>query len=144
MAYVTGKGALIKCTVSSTLTTIGQVTSITAPSMEMGSVETTHLTSTARTFLPTIFDGAEVQFTVEWNDQDAALTQDDVFTQFKAGTVDAWQIVYTWDDGGTTYTTEVDFSAFVTAFPIDEVTVDNIATASITLKVTGDVTFTTA
>ena len=48
MAYIIGKGTLLQYDNGSDYVTITQVTSVTPPALEMGSVETTNLSSTAR------------------------------------------------------------------------------------------------
>jgi hypothetical protein len=134
MAYTPGKGTLLKLKISSSYTSLGQVTKITPPSMEMGTVETTTITSASRSFLATIIDGGEVGFTIEWDATDT--THAALLTAFNAGTLSDFEVLF--NDGGTT----VQFFAIVTKFPWDEIDVESVVTIPITLKISGDVTVT--
>jgi hypothetical protein len=54
-----------------TYTTIAQRLSLDGPEMEVGTVETTHLDSAAKTFRATLPDGGEMSGTLEYDPQDA-------------------------------------------------------------------------
>jgi len=135
MAYTPGKGTRLKLSISSVFTDIANVVSLTPPSMEMGSTETTHLLSAWREFIANIPDGGEVQFTIEYDPTGS--THQQLFTSFSAGTTESWKVVF--NDAGNA---EVAFEGFVTGFSWDEVAVDGVVTASITIKLTGAVLIT--
>lgn len=135
MAFACGKGTVIQIE-DTTFKTIPQTVSITPPTVEMGSVETTHMASTARNHKSTIVDSGEVSFQLEYDPADVLHVL--LWTKFQAGTVENWKIILT-DTGAT----EVDFSAFVMNFGIEELTVDNLAVVPVTLKIDGAVTITT-
>jgi hypothetical protein len=131
MAFTPGKGTTISLGGSA----IAQVTAITPPGLTMGTSETTHLTSTWRTCIANIRDGGECGFTIEWDSADVSHAA--VLTDFGAGTSGTWLITFT-DSGATT----IGFSGIVTGFAPDEVVVDNIVTAQLTIKINGAVTIT--
>lgn len=135
MANVKGKGSTIGFNAGSGATVvIGQVVSISGPSASVGTVESTNLASTARTFLTTIPDMGEVSFTVNW-DHDLN-TQSGLETILKTpdDTV-AWLI--TLSDATT-----IGFDGLLTGFNITGMEIDGLVQAEITVKVTGDITIT--
>lgn len=131
MAYTPGKGT----TLSLAGTAIAQVVNVTPPNMTMGTTETTHLTSSWKTYLANIPDGGEVSLTVEYDS--AAATHAALWTDFQAGTAGTYLVTFT-DTGATT----IGFTAIITNFAWDEVVVDGVVTAKFTVKVTGAVTIT--
>jgi hypothetical protein len=135
MAYVIGKGTLLKVDISSTLTTIPQVVSVTPPSLEMGNVETTHLTSTARENKATIPDPGEVSFSLEWDPANTVHQQ--LWTYFQAGTTVNWTI--TMSDAGNCV---IDFDGHIQNFGVDELSVDSVAVIPVTIKLSGMPTIT--
>ncbi|WP_254509888.1 phage tail tube protein [Anatilimnocola floriformis] len=135
MAYTAGKGTKLQLSISSTLTDIAQVVSMTPPSMEMGTVETTHLLSTWREYISTIPDGGSIDFTLEWDASHA--THAALWTAFQGGAVETWKVLFT-DTGAAT----VGFSGIVTGYAFDEIAVDGVVTASLSVKLTGPVVIT--
>ncbi len=135
MAYTPGKGTELKLSIASVFTALAAVVNVTPPSMEMGTVETTHLASTWREFLSTIPDGGEVAFTIEYDP--GATTHASLWTAFQGGALEGWQVVF--NDAGDAV---VAFSGILTKFNFDEVAVDNVVTASLTVKISGAVTIT--
>lgn len=138
MAYQVGAGTVLKRrTVASpaTFTAITQVKDITPPSLELGTVETTHLTSDAREFMPTIHDGGEVSFNLEYDPADAQHIA--LYDSWAAKTVEVWKIEL--GDGDTV----IDFSGFITKFGIDQMTVDSVNTIPVTIRTTGLPEYTT-
>lgn len=132
MAYTPGKGTKLQLSISSVFTDIATVQNVTPPSMTMGESETTHLGSAAREFIPNIRDSGEVSFKIEY---DAAnVTHQNLLATYNTGVTADWKIIF--PDLGTT---EVTFSGFITGFSWDEVSVDNVVTASLTIKLTGTV-----
>lgn len=131
MAYTPGKGT----TITLAGTARAQVLNITPPSMEMGVTETTHLTSTWKTFIANIPDGGEVSLTIEYDASET--THAALWTDFQAGTAGTYTIVFT-DTGAAV----VGFAAIITKFAWDQIAVDGVVTASLTLKITGTVSIT--
>ena len=135
MTYAPGAGTLLKMKIATVYTTVAQITKLTPPSSEMGTVETTIISDSAKTFLATIRDSGEVTFTVEWDSADA--THAALWTAHRAGTLTDFEVLFA-DVGATT----VEFHAIVTKFPWDEISNEIVVTIPITLKLSGDITIT--
>ena len=133
VVYIPGKGTLIKYKTGGSYATIGQVTKISPPSEEMGTVETTLITDAARTFLATILDSGEVTLTVQWNPADTSHAA--LLTAKNAGTLLDLEILFT-------QATTIQFFGVITKWPIDEIDVEGVVTLPITLKLSGAVTVT--
>lgn len=135
MAYVIGKGALLKLSISSVFTTVPQCKSITPPQIEMGTVETTHLTSSMREHMATINDPGECSFEIEYDP--ANTVHQALWASAQAGTVESWKI--TLSDAGAA---DITFSAHIQKFGISQMAVDSVVMIPVTLKVSGAVTIT--
>ena len=135
MTYVPGKGTELKLSIASIYTGISQVQKITPPSGEMGTVETTHLLSSAKEYMSTILDGGELTFTIEWDPSDA--THQELWSAFKSGATRSWQTVFN-DAGNAT----VAHDGIITGFPWDEADVESVITIPITIKISGDIVLT--
>lgn len=132
---VKGFGTLLKHSTDGTAayTTLAEVTEISGPTMEVGTVETTHLSSTTREFLPTIPDGGEITFDIEYDSDD---TSHQILTGLMTTPAIAyWQVVMS--DGTAA---NFSFAGILTGFEPGGFTVDDVVTASCSIKVTGDVT----
>ncbi len=132
MAYLIGAGTVLSrrtATSPVAYTAITQVKDITPPPLEMGTVETTHLASSAREFMATIPDGGEVTFNLEYDPADTQHIA--LYTSFGAKTIETWRI----DLPGTAV--NIDFTGFITKFGIDQVSVDTVNTIPCTIRVTG-------
>jgi len=121
-----------------THTPISQVLSIEGAGNEVGSIETTHLKSTRKTYRPGLPDGGEVSLEIEYDPADAD-------HKFLRGLADdpeilSWQISYPTEPKATLDT----FDGFLTAFTPSAGGPEENLTASITIKVTGPVVTTTA
>lgn len=130
MAYVPGYGTIIQVDIASTATTIPQATSITPPALEMGNVETTHLTSAARENMATIIDPGTASFNIEYDPANTVHGQ--LYTYFLAGTTCAWTILLP-DAGDCT----IEFNGHIETFGIEELTVDSVAVIPITIRISG-------
>lgn len=135
MAYAPGQGTVLQLSISASYTTVAQVTKLTPPQSEMGTVETTIITDSVRTFLATIRDSGEANFTIEWDSANATHAQ--LWAVHRSGALSDWKIIF--NDAGDTDAT---FSGILTKFPWDEVTVDSVLMIPITIKVSGDITVT--
>jgi hypothetical protein len=122
----------IKVPPASVYTTIGWVEDISAD-YSVGSVETTILASTTKTYIPGLFDGGEVTFSVQYVTFDATVAE--FQTLIATPVICSWQITY------PDACTEV-FSGFVTKLGPSAAGVEDIITADITVQVTGAVVFT--
>lgn len=126
MAAVTAQGTTL--TIDSQL--MGDVLSIGAPTLTVTTIDSSDLDSTTRTFIGGLKDGGELTFELAYNpsgtDHQALITDID-------GTEKA--CVVTWSDTKTT-----SFNAIVTAFS-SSAAMDDKITASVTMKISGAVTF---
>lgn len=120
---------------SSSYTTIGQVLSIDLEP-EVGSVETTNLSSTTKTYRPTLPDGGEVSLELEYDPTDTAGTHGFLKTISGTPAIYSWTITYP----TTPSKTDV-FSAFLTKGPGRSAggPEENL-TGAVTLKITGAIT----
>jgi hypothetical protein len=91
---VPGKGVTIGYSTTSggSYTPVAQLKSVDQPSMEMGTWESTGLSSLAKEFLATILDGGEVSIHAIWNPN--ATTHAALFTHFTAGDILYWSISF--------------------------------------------------
>ena len=135
MATFIGKGF----TLSIAGTTIGQVVSWSGPDMSYGTVETTDMSSTIRTFAGTIQDSGTAELTVNWDpDTAGSINHPTLLSTFKAGVA----VALAGDvPGVTTSDVITSASAILTSFRVLGVTVDSIWQVSVGVKFSGDVTF---
>lgn len=113
---------------------VAEINSISGPTMSQETIDVTSLDSTGgyREFIGGFKDGGTVTLNMNFTRN----AYDDFLIAFDAGTLIDYQIVLP-DTGNTTF----GFSAIVTDLPLDIPTDDKI-TASVTLKVSGQVTLT--
>lgn len=127
-----GLGATLFVQISSTYVAIASVKSLSGPSMEQGSRETTLLNPAAgyRTFSPTITDPGTLDFDLFW-DETQTYNQE-LFNMF--GIIPApsfgWKLV-------TSDTHTFIFSGFVSKFDLSEQTVDSNVEATMSVKISG-------
>lgn len=117
--------------------TVGEIIDVTPPSISKDTIETTHHATTdgIRTFVGGLVDTGEASLEVNYDVagtehvflRDAALSANDTATNFR--------ITYS-DSANTTET----FAAIVTGFEASS-PIDDRITATITLKVSGDITY---
>lgn len=117
-----------------TFTTIGEVLSVTGPNMNMTPVDVTNMDSAnaIREYIAGLRDSGEVTVTVNFLPDNTAQTQ--VVTDYKARTKRNFKITWT-DSTPATWS----FAAFITNIEPNAV-VDDRLQASLTMKLTGDVT----
>jgi hypothetical protein len=111
---------------------VAQITKLTPPSSEMGTVETTTLVDQVRTFLATIRDSGEANATIEWDPSDSG--HQGLWNAHKSGALDNYEIHFADDDD-----TVCAFDGILTKFPIDETDVDSVMQVPLTWKVSGDI-----
>ena len=116
-----------------TFDNVGEVQSISGPDGTAPEIDTTSLSSTARTFNMGLPEEGNVTLEVNLDPDDAQQTE--LRTKRAAQTVNNYQITLT-DSPATTLT----FAAYVTGFSVN-VAIDDVIKASITLRITGAVTW---
>ncbi len=116
-------------TTPGTYVTLGNVMSI-GSDREFGSVETTNLGSTKKTYRATILDGGEISFEVELDPGDSAHAA--LETSFLAGTTHLWKITYT----DTAHATDI-ITGFITKYSTSAGGPEENLTASFTVKADG-------
>jgi hypothetical protein len=111
----------------STYTDLAEVLSVTPPSINVETVDVTHMGSDDgfREYIASLKDGGEVTVNLNYVEASATLLQ----TLVLAG-VETWKITL---PGSSTLI----FSGIPTAFAFDEVVIDDKITMSLTIKVTG-------
>jgi hypothetical protein len=131
-------GTTLGCdfTTPSTYVLIGNITSISGPESEVGSVETTVLTSTRKTYRYTIVDPGELSFELDFDPTDT--TSHTLLAGLQdTPAMHSWQVTYP-----TTPAKKATFSGFLTKFAPDAGGVEENLTAACTIKVTGAIVWT--
>lgn len=141
--YTAYETVLRVLTSGSTYVDIGQVRDISGPSMTADAVEVTARdTSKWRAFTPGLRDGGEVTFDIIYDpdvtSHSATNTTTGLVYFLLNGTAKTYRLVMA-QSGGDLF----EFSAIVTAFT-PESPLEDAMTASVTLKISGAVTFTAA
>ncbi|PQO33154.1 hypothetical protein C5Y96_09855 [Blastopirellula marina] len=131
MAITIGEGCLLK----QNGTTVGQRTSITGPSSSRAEVETTHLDSEQKEYRPGLKESGTVSLEYEFDPQDTS--HQAVETSYDDGDTDEWTLEYS--DGSTRV-----FDGFITSYETNGMTVEGNVLASLTIRITGDITRTNA
>lgn len=135
MSNTRGKGTILRASAvaDTSEVVIAQVKSVTPPAMVMGTVETTVLASTARTFISTILDGGTMTFQCNWDPDDAS-HDTTIWTVFTGGTNYFFEI-----ELPTGTKKFINFEGVVTNFDPGSggVTVDGIYELAVTVKVSG-------
>lgn len=115
-------------------TTIPEVKSISGPEITRDTIDVTHMNSpnNFREFVTTLKDGGEVSFEMNYIGNDT--TQNGIRVDLKAGTLRNFKMVM-----NNVASTTFDFAAVVTEFGLST-ELEEIVTASVTLKISGDIT----
>jgi hypothetical protein len=128
-------GTTLACDFATPLTyvVIGNILNITGPSAEVGSVETTVLTSTRKTYRYTIVDPGELTFELDFDPTDT--TSHTLLAGLQdAPAIHSWQISY-----ATTPAKKATVSGFLTKFEPNAAGVEENLTASVTVKLSGPI-----
>ena len=124
-----------------TYTAISQITSIDGPESEMGTVETTNLSSTAKTYRKTLFDGNEVSIEMEFDPKsDTHVLLTGLFfgnTQLSAG--ELWQVEFA---DATNGPSKASFTAIITKLGPSGIEPESNLMANMTVKISGLVVWT--
>jgi hypothetical protein len=135
---ISSHGTLLKIHDGSVYTTIAEVLDISGPSYEVRTEETTNHDSAGwAEFTPTIIDGGEVSFEINYY---SASTQDAMETDMLAKTKRLFQLVFPLPASGTDTR---GFSAYITNVE-PQAPVEGVLKMSCTLKITGAVSKTIA
>jgi hypothetical protein len=121
---------------TSPTTQVGQILSIDGPSSEVGSVETTNLSSTWKQYRPTLPDGGEVSMEIEYDPTDTGTGSSHGFLKTIAGTPAKYTWVVTYP---TTPACTDTFVAFLTKLGRSAGGAEENLTSSFTLKIDGTV-----
>ena len=113
---------------------IGQVQSLSGPSVSVATIDTTDIAGTAKTFIAGMVDGGEVSLEVSYDpDSTDAEYHTAMTADLESGTAKTWTI--TWSDGST-----VSASGIITSFSASA-SIDDKVTASFAIKVSGALTW---
>jgi len=136
MAAITGNGTIFSWGVIGQENAIGQVLSVSGPSVTAATIDVTDISGTSKTFIAGMIDGGEISLEVSYDpDTEDGNRHTDLTTDMLTGaTGTGWQIE--WSDGS-----KVSAGGIVTSFSASA-SIDDKVTASFTIKVTGAVTFT--
>lgn len=116
---------------------IAQIVSLDGPDRKVGTRETTILTSTSKTFDPTIFDGGELSGQLLYDPKcDSHAVLEGLLT---TPSRDKWKIVFNDATNGPTTAT---FDAILTGFKPTGIEVEANLMADFTLKISGTVAIT--
>ena len=132
-------GTTISYTTGGTTTPIGEVLSVTgAGGGEVGERDTTNLGSTVHTAAPTIPDNGEVTFEINYDPTDTGHQQLRTWKDTPPATLPTWTVTFATSPAHT-----AGFTGFVKGFDgANSEGVDENLAASITVRVTGAVTYT--
>jgi hypothetical protein len=122
----------------SVYTTIAQVVSFSGPTFQVASIETTNLSDTAKKYRPGITDSGEMKFELNFDPADTTHTSLKALIETPA--VASWQITFPTSPNATMFT----FDGFPTGMEVGGGGPEEKVTASLTIKITGTVTVTTA
>ena len=128
-------GTTIACDFTTPLTyvLIGNVLNITGPESDIGSIETTVLASTRKTYRPGLPDPGELSFDIDFDPTDTT-THTLLAGLQDAPVIHSWQITY-----ATTPPKKATVSGFLTKFAPNAGGVDENLTASITVRLLGSI-----
>lgn len=124
-------------------TTVTQVLSFDAPTIEMGQAESSALGSGAKEYVPTIYDGGELGMTLQLDfgqDSHTAITTALMAGTFCSGTLTFPAAISPSVSGATTHT--YTFTFFFTSFQPTNIDLENEVQAEVKAKITGPVTIT--
>ena len=132
MAIHAGKGTVFQVSINSSYVPVGQVVTIGGPDATVGTVETTDLDATMRTFAPTIGDAGSVNFTCNYDPANQG--QAYLSGLVASPSTVTCKIIF------PTTTKFYQFGAVLTQFARGGVTVDNIHTIDVGLKLSSTFT----
>ena len=134
-----GKGTLLKLSISSTFTTIGQRVSLEGPSSKLGIRNPTHLDSTYVAKRPTIPDLGQIKGKLWYDPNDAVHGPLRAKVYSPPTAPDLWKLIYA--DGDTTPSYDA-FSGYLTEFSVTGMEVEGTLEADFTIELTDQYAFT--
>jgi hypothetical protein len=135
MAVIPGLGTLLKVTITSVLTAVGQRVSIDGPEMSVGTAETTNLDSAWKTFRPTIPDGGTLSGTLQYDPKDTGHTF--LFTLISSPPQGGNAMTLDFEDGSIAA-----FTGILTKLKPTGMEVEGNVEAEFEIKVSGAITIT--
>jgi hypothetical protein len=137
--YISSQTTLgLKKSGDASYTTIANVISFGGPTFQVASIETTNLSDTAKKYRPGIVDSGEMKFEVNFDPADTGHIG--LKTLIESPAVASWQITFPTSPNATMFT----FDGFPTGMEVGGGGPEEKVTASLTIKITGTVTVTTA
>jgi len=137
---IPGFGSVLKVTIVSTPTAIGDVVSIDGPSMSADMIDITAMDDATkfRSFMPGLIDGGELSFEIQMNPTNATqqYIQDSLAQGGIASTGAVEVFSLEWNDGSST---SWDFSGYFKSIG-PAAPLDGIVTQTVTVQVSGAVT----
>lgn len=127
----------VDLTTPGTYELVGNLLNITGPESEVGSVETTVLTSTRKTYRFTLIDPGEISCEMDFDPTDA--THQALAELQDAPAVHSWQITY-----ATSPPTTATVDGFLLKFQPNAGGVEENLTATLTIKLSGPIVWATA
>lgn len=136
-AYVANGAAIYRSNGDSpeTFTRVPNLTSMTPIGQVRGLIETSHLASTSREYLKTMPDGQEMKLVMQYDPEDDV--QANLFFDMRSERALSFQVVLPWVSPAAL----IDFRAQVLTWSITTLDLDSVATLEVTMKPTGDFTF---
>ncbi len=133
MSVNVGQGAVLKATISSTLTPIVQVKNITGPEITVGAGDKTNLADVMHRFRPQLPSPGKLTFAIQHDPADTThqWLYDQVFLWVQPYV--AWALILNTATGTAGFT----FSAFITKFGESEMNQDDDLMADLELQVDG-------
>lgn len=112
------------------------LSSISGPSMEMGTCETTNLSSSVRSFRYTILDPGTLNFSLQYDPSNSIHTFLKVLMTVPK--ICTWVVTET--DPVSNVAQSFSFSGVLTGFEVGEASIDSIVEVSCTVKISGLIT----
>lgn len=131
MAFTPGKGT----TFTWGATAVGQVVTIKAHNPTVGTVQTTHLTDTSRTYLATILEPGELEIVLNY---DASVATHATFTTDMLAFTTRTGTVGFQDANTATWASTL----IIVGFDPGQANVDGVVTATVKFKASGNITIT--
>ncbi len=129
------QGTLLKLSISSVFTTVGQRVRVKPAELTRAKIETTDLDSTWETSIAGIPRAGEIE--LEINYDAAAATHAALWSSFGLGTVESWKLILA-DTGAAEYA----FTGYITSFMPSEAVTDGLQKAMLKIQISGAVVLT--
>ncbi len=136
MAVNVGQGAILKATISASLTAIFQCKNITGPEVTVGAGDKTNLADVIHRFRAQLPSPGKVTFAIQYDPADS--THQWIYNQVFIWPQQnvAWSLILNTLTGTAGFT----FSAFITDFAMEEMNQDDDLMANVELQIDGVIT----